>query len=474
MILTTIFYTGLGFLYERSENPLTQAQLRFVHPLPIDNVIPYLFADKLYHSDPVRPFLLADWKSSDRPPLQTGISLLQFPMWPYKTRALNYQILGTLLQSLSIVSIWDLMNSLATGRRIIIIVLAFCIFSGFFLLYSFYVWPKLLAASYFLFALSVLGFAGGNCRCASPLNTGIAGAAIGLALMSHGGVIFTLIALGIVVLTTRSVPRWRSLLPGILMLALFLLPWTLYQKFYDPPGDRLLKWHLAGVTEYNERSFPQLLSEAYTKPGARVIIHNKIQNVKTLLGPSPRNILGTGRNSLPWRSRVAWYKEAALFYFFQTLGVLNLGVLVLLFGRFTRIRREHEQLFYAIQRLVSLTLVSLMVWCLLLYTPGSTVIHQGSLADVVVLFVAFALSFAVLIPRLTYILLGLQVFVLFPLFAVTSPTAGSQYSILGVSRPDPGMVLLSAVGLAGLVAFGWKIGFATKKTPSMYAEPLAP
>ena len=132
-----------------------------------------------------------------------------------------------------------------------------------------------------------------------------------------------------------------------------------------------------------------------------------------------------------------------------------------------------RELVYAILRLVSLTLVSLMVWCLLLYTPGSTVIHQGSLADVVVLFVAFALSLAVLIPRLTYILLGLQVFVLFPLFAVTSPTAGSQYSILGVSRPDPGMVLLSAVGLAGLVAFGWKIGFATKKTPSMYAEPLA-
>ena len=55
MFLRTIFYSGLGFLYERAEDPITHAQLRFVHPLPIGNAVPYLFADKLYHSDRVRP-----------------------------------------------------------------------------------------------------------------------------------------------------------------------------------------------------------------------------------------------------------------------------------------------------------------------------------------------------------------------------------------------------------------------------------
>ena len=43
-------------------------------------------------------------------------------------------------------------------------------------------------------------------------------------------------------------PRWGRLAGGLLALVLYA-PWLAYQRLYDPPGDRLLKWHLAGVTE---------------------------------------------------------------------------------------------------------------------------------------------------------------------------------------------------------------------------------
>jgi hypothetical protein len=132
------------------------------------------------------------------------------------------------------------------------------------------------------------------------MNAGIAGAAIGLALLSHGGIAFTVIALGIILLATRRFPPSLSAFSCILMLSLFLLPWRIYQKFYDPPGDRLLKWHLAGVRKLDSRLFSQLLTEAYTKPGTRVIIQNKIENMRTLLGPSPWLILRSGLNRASW------------------------------------------------------------------------------------------------------------------------------------------------------------------------------
>ncbi|WP_225852883.1 hypothetical protein, partial [Haemophilus parainfluenzae] len=44
--------------------------------LPPDNILPYLFAERLYHGIDPRP-LLGEWQSSDRPPLQAGLLLLQ-------------------------------------------------------------------------------------------------------------------------------------------------------------------------------------------------------------------------------------------------------------------------------------------------------------------------------------------------------------------------------------------------------------
>src|SRR5262249_33600801 len=285
-------------------------------------------------------------------------------------------------------------------------------------------------------------------------DAGIAGAAIGLALLSHGGVVFTVIALGIVLLATRTLPPGRALLSGILMLTMLLLPWVIYQKVYDPPGDRLLKWHLAGFTEYTSRSFPQLLAEAYTQPEASTIIHNKIENFKTLLGPPPRRGLWVAGKGLLWRSLAAWYKGAVFFYFFQTLGLLNLGLFTLLpaplFSKESRIRNVLSP----VLRLLVLATVSLVVWCLLLYIPGSTLIHQGSLADVVLFFIALVISLMAVSRRLTYVLLGLHSFVLFPLFALTDTPPVSPTTTAGAHRTDGGMMMLSLLGLAGLVSFG--------------------
>jgi hypothetical protein len=73
------FYLCLFFLFA---NPLTSggyyADTRYFEQVrPPDNVIPLIFAERIYSRQPLRPFCCGNWLSSDRPPLQSGIYLLE-------------------------------------------------------------------------------------------------------------------------------------------------------------------------------------------------------------------------------------------------------------------------------------------------------------------------------------------------------------------------------------------------------------
>lgn len=453
MAVLTTLYSALGFLYKRSENPGTQAALRFVHPLPPDNILPYLFADDLYYSKPFKPFLFIDWSSSDRPPLQSAIVLLQRPLWNARESGLDYQILSTFLQSMWIAAVWLLLQGLPLDRRTTVCVYAFCIFSAFFLLNSFYTWPKLLAASFFTIALVVLRFPEGRTRHCDSVDAALGGAAIGLAWLSHGGIAFSVIALAIVLLAKGYLPPMRSSASGIAALLLLLLPWSAYQKFYDPPGDRLLKWHLAGVIDRDSRSFGQAFIDAYTQPPLSQLVTNKIANVRTLIGPGPWNDLREARKSGASQSKrlLQWYKTGTFFFFFQTIGVLNLGFIVFLFARLFSPKLRHSALIIAMQRLFVLAFVSLAVWCLLIYIPGSNVIHAGSYGTVLLLFIALSVSLASIARRLTYVLLGFQAVFLFPLFALTDAFMKSRSGMGFAGGADPGMACLAAFSLLILV-----------------------
>jgi hypothetical protein len=282
-------------------------------------------------------------------------------------------------------------------------VYAFCIFSAFFLLNTVYTWPKLLAASFFTIALVVLRFPEGRTRYCDSVDAALGGAAIGLAWLSHGGIAFSVIALAIVLLVKGNLPPMRSAASGIVALLLLPLPWSAYQKFYDPPGDRLLKWHLAGVIDLDSRSFGQAFIDAYSKPPLSQIVTNKIANVRTLIGPGPWKHLHEARNRGASQSKrlLQWYKAGAFFFFFQTIGVLNLGFIAFLFARLFSPQLKHSAPIIAMQRLFVLALVSLGVWCLLMYIPGSNVIHVGSYGTVLLLFMALSVSLVSVAPRLT-------------------------------------------------------------------------
>src|SRR6185295_10615381 len=74
----------------------------------------------------------------------------------------------------------------------------------------------------------------------------------GLAWLSHGGAAFSLIAVAPWVLWRVFRGEGRAWLAAAAVFLLLAVPWFAYQRFYDPPGDRLLKWHLGGQEAKDE------------------------------------------------------------------------------------------------------------------------------------------------------------------------------------------------------------------------------
>jgi len=272
MVLVSVAYSSIGNMYHYSNDPVIQAQQRFID-LPPDNFIPYVFAARLYHSVPVRPWLFGEWKSSDRPPLAAGATLFQIPLWKSERREFHYQNLSVFLQSMWIAALWIVLYSAQVPRRIIAVTCAFCVLSPTFLLFTFFVWPKFLAAA------------------------------------------------------------------------------PMYLRNRGP--DLVLSGALRRLT---------------------------------------------------------------------------------------------------------LSVFSLVVWCLMMFLPGSTLLHEGSLATVILLFVALAAMLAMVIPRVSYVLLAIQAVLLFPLYVVARPfLAGGVAAVWhGVDRT---MAIVAFSSLSALALLGWRFGF---------------
>ncbi len=410
VLITGIFYSCLLFL---SKDPFTTgaeyANDRFFRETrPGDNQIPLIFAERIYARQPLRPFCCNDWLSSDRPPLQAGILLLQRPLKPFGNVRLNYELLGIGLQCLWISGVWVLLESIRAPARRMNVVLAFLIFSGFWFYNSVYVWPKLLAATFVLFALSILLQIAVERRAPTWFETALTGLSFGLAIMAHPGSVFSVPGLALVAIWNRRFLSPAKILAGVLTLGLFVAPWIAYQKLYDPPGNRLLKMHLAGVGPIDSRSTWQAIKDRYGGLDAKAILTYKWANLKTLVGPHPFLV---GRSE---PSRVAQRE-----YVWNALGILNVGWVV---AAFCLVRRRVAALPHS-GLLLGIALLNLLVWSLVLIGPGYTLTEHGSYADLLLLSIGL-LGFLLLLPRtLIWGFLSLQALNLFAVWVFVTPRA---------------------------------------------------
>ena len=373
-----LFYLALLYLPDLARKPEWQSQVRFLYEFPIDANLPKMLGDRLYAGESPRPFLPeVGWLSSDRPPLQAGLYLLIRP-WIELFRlpaGLGYQCVGTLAQLFWLPGAWLIGRFMGLGRFRTAVSLLLLAASGFALFNSTYVWPKLLAGGYVLIAAALL-LDRSAARSASL--AGLAAAAAALGWLAHGAAAFSLVTLALALLVPRYFPGWKNCLLAAAIFGLLALPWTLYQKVYDPPANRLLKWHLAGVVPIDSRSTWEAIRDSYSGLSRAALIANKRANFGTLIGGSFVSVADVV--TTPRMKR----KVDEFFYVFRSLGILNLawgfGPLAWLF------RRRLPLNFQQIVPVLGWTLLTLVFWSLALFTPASTILHSSSYAMMLCLF----------------------------------------------------------------------------------------
>ena len=460
-------FTGLAFVQGNgfTENAVSAVASRYWRTQ--DNAIPLLFAARLAAHAPLSGDLIGSWLSSDRPPLQTGFALLQWPLWGSGGRQAAYQLLSTGLSASWLPALWVVFLVRRVAQwRILVVVLATAL-TGFVFVSTIYVWPKMLAGTFALAAIAIL-FSRDKAdrRLASGV---VAVALLTLSLLAHGGTAFAVLALIPFAyrlwrrMSVRAATLARAVAACAAVAVVGYVPWTLYQHFVDPPGDRLLKWQLAGLMQIDPRGALQAIVQQYDRLSLHDLLVNKAVNVVSLAA-----------DPLLWRTQLAEPAWSSGFLGYARLAELNdllpaTGLLLL--GAAALLIPAARRALAPVAPLAAFTGIALVVWVVILW-GGQAVpaINHQSAYSVTVLFIAlFALAVTYLPwPAATAVLAGCAAW-----FAVSwipglgfvsagtlkippgaAPAVVRQAEL--ASRLNPAMLF---VGLAGLALIGAAIAW---------------
>lgn len=345
--------------------------------MPIDNWIPFIFADMLAQGE-IRIPMEGNWQSSDRPPLQAGLYLLMNAIPFFEVHAgIRYQLISTWAQTLVLVPIYALLGKALDdcARRIIVLAI---MFSPVVILNSLFVWPKLLAACYCMIYHFTLFHRGSQNPGHNWIWTALAAA---FALLSHGGTLFALMGSTLAYLISRNNSLIRIAKIATLSIVTYL-PWIFYQRLVDPPGDRLVKWHFAGQIDPSPASALSSIISAYENLSLSGWMAARISNFYVMLRHSidffhdvfmiayehdPTIIQTFIDRSFFFHSYAAWFTNPIL------------CLVSLAFARWHPAGKNHTgRLRTHLPGAWPAVILSCVLWCLLMFQPGSTVIHQGS------------------------------------------------------------------------------------------------
>ncbi len=453
--LGSAFLVFFGFLYGGSDDSIKVAAARFSGPLPADNLLPAYLVEFFYeygHSG--HPLFPPDWLASDRPPLQVGYLLGQKPFEVFDEEA-NYQVGAVVLQQLWIVGLWALLLAARVRRVTRGLVMGTVLLSDLALLNGFFVWPKLLPAAMLLAAAALTITPLWQELRRSIWAAVLVGALLGVALMGHGSSVFGVIPLALVA-AWRGLPSWRWLGVAALVVIAVMAPWSAYQKYGEPPGNRLLKWSLAGVSEIDDRGTVETIVDSYREVGIGGAIHNKGQNFVTMLGGGPAweavqradDALGSG----DLEGMVREVRLILFFNFLPALGLLLLAPFAMLAGR-RRARGSPEDWSFALTCFAAVG-IGLIGWGLLAFgdLASRTVLHVCSYLLPILAFAGCVAGLRAVFPRFAiyYAALAATVMLAFyvPYLEPPPPPVETSFSLWAA--------LLAALSLAGFGAVVFK------------------
>jgi hypothetical protein len=403
-----------------------------------DHRIPYQYAHNISNGNPTK--IEGDWKSTDRPPLQAALYLADtYPLqWLTKDSTTTYQVLSMVMQASWVFALWVLLRIVGGSISLALVGVAASAFTSFMFANTFFVWPKLLAASFFVTAFALMIYDARERK--KKINFGhaaIAGTFLGLAFLSHSGISFSLIALFIYLLIKLKDYNPKYLLTILLVFLAILLPWTIYSKTVDRSNDRLLKWHFAGQIKPNNDSLETALGKAYTNISLEEYLDTKRDNVEMIVYGKSKPDPSIDRNktlALPFNKMVN--------VFMLTPGLLIGGWFGLILYR----NRLSGQAKKAIAPLFFQLFVGLSVWLFLMYLPFSTIQHQGSYGLNLVMFALLAVGLLLLNRIVVLAVIAAQAILFIKLWTI-EPAFYKKTPVL-----DYGMLSMSVILLVIILA----------------------
>lgn len=444
-LLGTAFLYFLGYAHGGAEIPLHMATARFSHPLPGDHMIPDFFADWFFaHGhDGVPAVFPGEWRSSDRPPLQVGYALLQRP-FHWNPSGTDYQAMAVGLQQLWIVGLWALLVAARVGRVTKGLVLTAALLSPLAIVNGFFVWPKLLPAAMTL-AVAALVLTPSWERVRSSLwGAALVAGLCGVAMMGHGSTVFALVALAAAA-AWRGLPGWRWIGVGALVGVLIMAPWSAFQKYEDPPGNRVVKWTLAGVEDIDDRGTVEAIVDSYREAGVSGALENKRASFRAIVGG--REAFDTLRGALDsgdLEEVVRSVRVVGFFYLLPSMWLLLLAPLAMLAG----LRRARAPAEWALAtRSLAVFAIGTVIWGLVLWggEEFKAVVHHSAYGLPLLGIAGAVAGLRSVFPRIAIGVVAVQAVLMLAVYApALDPVPGSAYSAPAI--------ILAALSLAGFAA----------------------
>lgn len=449
--LGSTFLIFLGFMHGGADDPLATAAARFnAGPLPSDSYIPYFYSEWFFEhghrGDP--PVFGGEWLSSDRPPLQVGYILSQRPL-SWSDTELHYQVLGVVLQQLWIVGLWALLLASRVGRVTRWLAVVAVLVSNLALVHGFFVWPKMLPTALLLAAAALV---------ITPLwdtvrrdwrGAALVAGLFGLAMLAHGSSVFAIVPLALIA-AIRALPSWRWIGVAVAVGLALMVPWSAYQSYGDPPGNRLTKWLLGGAPGLDDRTTMRAIKDGYREAGIGGTLQNKVDNFARIAGVEPggRAIAENGADALASGDLTRAVRELRSIYFLFLLpsfGLLLIAPFVML-ARRRQPRADPQAWVFAITCFAAVAIGGVF-WALVLFgNPAApAVIHAGSLLLPVLGFCGAVAALRATLPRFAVYYVALNAVLTLAVYVpAVNAGPGTGYSVWAT--------LIAAISLG---AFGW-------------------